>query len=445
MLQHNLGFPEEQIKAYYEAHKREFRRLQGFDANGKACTSNVVLPYDEVALDVSKKMFLEKYQPDSAGVKEVKRALANDKQSPLVMAKTAADSTRVIRSERVEYLRDLGHRDFFLDLYYKEKFGKPFPRTLSDIYGKDKYVTPAEMDVVFSWMAADKRATFRKDPQVMLDFALWIARWKLFSDKSKQTGFASRPKTQNLLKWAWELEIAQRYVDNTLVPAAVKKAAGIDSSMALYSCSDKEGRVVLPSEKLVFSRCYNTLVTQAVSAKLDSLVYEIRKGRSIKFFKQADGYFDRRVKNPAELFRQANALRDSGKAREALEQYQTLVDNFVFTPEGKQSLTEMAKIQGEQGGYTEGITNYRSYLLSGVDRKTLINTMFMIGYMYDQNLSRPDLAELNYKWVLKNAPESELGDDAEFMMLHLGEPMAGPEELQAAALRQGKKVEVSPN
>ena len=51
------------------------------------------------------------------------------------------------------------------------------------------------------------------------------------------------------------------------------------------------------------------------------------------------------------------------------------------------------------------------------------------------------MAEVNYKWVLKNAPDCELTDDAEFMMLHLGEQMASVDELQAEVKRQGKKVE----
>ena len=43
--------------------------------------------------------------------------------------------------------------------------------------------------------------------------------------------------------------------------------------------------------------------------------------------------------------------------------------------------------------------------------------------------------------MLKNTPDCELADDAEFMMLHLGEQMAGVDELQSEVRRQGKKVE----
>ena len=65
----------------------------------------------------------------------------------------------------------------------------------------------------------------------------------------------------------------------------------------------------------------------------------------------------------------------------------------------------------------------------------------MIGFVYSEYLSKPELAEANYKWILKNTPECELADDAEFMCLHLGEPMIGVDELQAEAKRQGRKPE----
>ena len=94
--------------------------------------------------------------------------------------------------------------------------------------------------------------------------------------------------------------------------------------------------------------------------------------------------------------------------------------------------------------YNDAIKNYRRFLVLDIDKSKQCNNMFMIGFIYDEYLDRPDMAELNYKWVLKNAPDCELADDAEFMMLHLGEQMASVDELQAEVKRQGKKVEASP-
>ena len=444
ILQRNLGFSDEQLKGYYEANKDRFRGVESIDSTGKVRLTKAAQPFPEMKFEVAKKMFLEKYKPDSAAVKEIKRALMEDKMSPLAGAKTASDSTTVIRDQWAEYIRDPGYRDFFLDLYYKEKFGRPFPGTLTDVYGKNKYITPAEMEAVLSWMPDNRRSGYKDDPLTLMDFARWIARWKLFSEKAKKSGFAAKPATQDLLKWAWKVEIAQRYVDTKLVPAA-KKTVSIDTSMARYSYWDENGCAGQLIDSVGLKAHLAKLVSQETAAKFDSLIYEIRKGMHVRFFQPGDGYSDQRVKDPAMLLRQADSLRDTGKTTEAQALYQTLVTSFVFTGEGKKALVELAKIQTEQMAYTEAIKNYRWFLITDPDKSKQYNSMFMIGFIYDKYLDRPEMAELNYKWVLKNAPECELADDAEFMMLHLGEPMPGTGELQAEASRQGKKAEVSPN
>jgi outer membrane protein assembly factor BamD (BamD/ComL family) len=155
------------------------------------------------------------------------------------------------------------------------------------------------------------------------------------------------------------------------------------------------------------------------------------------------GLADERSKDPVKLMVQADALRDTGKTTEAQAIYQSLTTDFAFTKEGKKALVELAKIQTEQQAYADAIKNYRRFLVIDADKSKECNNMFMIGFIYDEYLDRPEMAELNYKWVLKNAPGCELADDAEFMMLHLGEQMASVDELQAEVKRQGKKVEAS--
>jgi hypothetical protein len=105
------------------------------------------------------------------------------------------------------------------------------------------------------------------------------------------------------------------------------------------------------------------------------------------------------------------------------------------------ALTEMAKIQTEKGKYRDAINNYRDYILMGGDAERRCNTFFMIGFIYDEYLNKSENAEVHYKWILKNTPDCELADDAEFMCLHLDEPMTSVEELQAEARRQGRKID----
>ena len=100
-------------------------------------------------------------------------------------------------------------------------------------------------------------------------------------------------------------------------------------------------------------------------------------------------------------------------------------------------------MQTEKGEYSDAVKNYRDFIVLVNDKAKLCNTFFMIGFIYDEYLNKPDLAEANYKWVLKNTPTCDLADDAEFMCLHLGEPMNSVEELRAEAKRQGKKVDTT--
>jgi hypothetical protein len=425
ILQRNLGFTDAQIKRYYEANKDQFKGVEKYDSTGKACSTKTARPFLEAKSDAAKKMFIGKYKPDSTVFQE---------------AKTKADSSAAL--ERwADYIRERGHRDYFMNVFYKEKFGKPYPDSLNDIYGKNKYITPAEMDVILSWIPEDRRAQFKDNPQALKDFAGWLARWKLFTEKAKNSGFASEPLTRNLLTWAWKYEVAQRYVNKKLVPAS-KKNIRIDTAMARYACWDENSRILQPSENTILTEYLAKLTTQEASAKFDSLVYRIRKNKHVRYL-QPGGLYDDRSKDPAKLMRQADSLRDTGKTAEAQGIYQTLAGSFIFTKEGKNALVELAKIQTEQMAYNEAIKNYRRFLVIGADKSKECNNMFMIGFIYDEYLDRPEMAELNYKWVLKNAPDCELADDAEFMMLHLGEQMASVDELQAEVKRQGKKVEAS--
>lgn len=132
-----------------------------------------------------------------------------------------------------------------------------------------------------------------------------------------------------------------------------------------------------------------------------------------------------------------------GKHPGAETNYRTLISTFPFTPEGMRAYPELAKILTEKQLYSEAIKNYRDYLILSNDKSKRCNTFFMIGFINDEYLNKSDLAQINYRWVLKNTPECELADDAEFMSLHLGESMSSVEELRAEALRQGKKVDTS--
>lgn len=427
VLQPFLGFTESQLKAYYNGHRDEFMGTVQYDSTAKsdstkkACSTSVVKPFDEVKSTIAEKLFSAAHKPDTGFVRT-----------------TGEKDTAVIKSRWVEYIRERAFRDFFMKEYYKDKYGATYPDSLKDVMGEGKTLSQKDMDVILSWIPEYRREQFKQNPQTLFDFAGWLMKWKLFSEKAAGNGYASLPATQNVLKWAWKLELAQRYITEKLATRA-KTDVHIDSAMAVYSYWDDNGAPGAAIDTGSWKSHIKRLKDQRASAAFDGLIYQIRKDQRVRFL-QTD-WRDDKVKDPANLAREADSLRDTGKASEAENIYRILTNDFIFTKEGTRALVELAKIQTEQQSYNEAIRNYRRFLVSDADPEKQCNHMFMIGFIYDEYLDKPELAEINYKWVLKNAPDCGLADDAEFMMLHLGEQMSSVEELQAEVKRQGKKVE----
>ena len=420
VLQANLGFTEDQLRKYYSNHKADFYAPSTKDSAGKSKTVTVLSPFEEVKNSIADKMFVAVHKPDSA----------------FIAMLPARDSATVNR-EWLRMVREQGNRDYFMKLFYKETCGSPLPDSLKDFCGKGKLISPDDLDIILGWLPAERRTEFKSNPPALRDLALWLVRWKLFSQKATDLGFAKEPQVRNVLKWAWHFEVAQRYIISAMADQA-KKGIAIDSSMVSYSYRD-ETSTVNPPDTAQLKSHFTTLMGREVNVKMDSMVYELRKNEKIRFLKPE--WSDDLQKDPAKILRTADSLRDTGNTSEAQIAYSTLVDNFFFTKEGKKALLERAKIKTEQQLYTDAVKDYRRSLLLGTDKARNCNTMFMIGFIYDEYLNNPEMAELNYKWVLKNTPECELVDDAEFMMLHLGEQMASVDELQAEVKRQGKKVE----
>ncbi|MBN2036749.1 MAG: hypothetical protein JW768_08420 [Chitinispirillaceae bacterium] len=422
ILRENFGYTDKELRKYYNSHKQSYASVT-YDSTGKACTTGTPQPFEQVRISIAEKLFLAVRPPDSAFKSRVNTV-----------------DTGLITREWLRYLRGgEGIREVFLKKYFKEKYGREYPDSLIDFYGKGNIITPEDVEIMLSWIPANRREQIKNNPQGVNDLAQWLLRWKLFSERAAGTGYASQPAVQNTLKWVWRFEIAQRYINERIVPL-VKKGVRIDTAMAVYAYWDE---TETPGQNVDSAGLKNSLAKQVSlqrAVKFDSLLYEIRRAEGVRFLTD---WKDDKAKTPASLLRRADSLRDTGSTVDAQSDYQTLVDNFFYTKEGKKAIIEIAKIKTEQQQYREAVNSYRRFLIDNTDESKKCNYMFMIGFIYDEYCDKPALAEENYKWVLKNAPGCELADDAEFMMLHLGEQMAGVDELQSEVRRQGKKVEAA--
>ena len=415
----NLGFIDKEIEQYYKTHLDSFKTVVKADSTKKDTT--VYRPLSEVSSGISELLFLKKYQPDSAFLARYGDSIPDSK---------------IVNGDWLQAVKG-NLPDFLMRKYYEAKYNKAYPDSISEIFGKGKAITQEDMDVILTWVPQDRKA-FYENPQGKKELVEWLLKWKLFSEKAKEVGLTSDPAVKSLMDWAWKIEVANEYVKNRLVPIATTSAT-IDSDMVLYSIYDANGIKETEPDSLAVKNKIEELINGETGSKIDSIIYNIREKVGVKFLQ--NDIKDEKDVSPLTLMSNADSLRDTGKVDEAERIYSTLSREFAFSPEGKNALVELAKIQTEHQLYNQAVTNYRKYLLSGVDQTRKCNTFFMIGFIYDEYLDKPELAEVNYKWVLKNAPDCELADDAEFMMLHLSEPMSSVEELQAEAIRQGRKVE----
>jgi len=327
---------------------------------------------------------------------------------------------------------------FFMKKFYKEDFGKNYPDSINEIFGDGKLITQKDLDVILNWVPEERRESF-SEGSGKKELVDWLLKWKLFAARAEKIGYLKKNQVfKDGLEWAQKIELANAYINKELLPK-ISTVKAPDTSMILFAFNDDLGSVNLnPDTNEIKNRVWS-YNQQMKTYKLDSMIYDLRKKASIKYLQ--NDLKDDKVIEPSKLIAKADSLRDSSKSDLAEQEYKKVVDNFGFTPEGKRATIELAKLLTERQAYYQAVGHYRNYLLYGDDKSKFCNVFFMIGFIYDEYLDKPDLAELNYKYILKNLKECDLTDDAEFMMLHLGEPMSSIEELQAEALRQGRKID----
>lgn len=399
ILQKNCGFTDAALRDYYNAHKEEFRTED---------TAGAVPPFDSIRLAVARKCFFSTYKPDSTFM---------DLSNP----------------GNFRYFLTDAYPEYFMKKFYKEKYGIPLSNTLKELRGKRSIINERDIQAACPLLAAYERVAFEKDP---VPFIRSLLQWKLFSEKAKATGFTTVPLVRKFLEWAWKVEVAQRWVNETIVPL-VKNNVFIDSAMALYSYLDEGGTAAVTIDSAKLKKHVSNLVYRQMVTKFDSLMYPILRARKVKFLH--DIWTDVKCQDPVLLHKKADSLRDAGTIPEAYGVYSILALNYAFTSQGRNALLDLAKIQTEQeGNRLEAIKNYRRFLINCRDTDKRVEIMYLIGFIYDRYCDNPEMAEINYQWVLKNAFGSRQARDAEVMMQHLGEPMPGSEELQAEAKRQGK-------
>lgn len=438
VLSSTLGATEEEIAEYYAKNKEQFKEIvqvaQKVDSTSKD-TSNIKMvdsvvytPIDIAKKDIVERIFFQKYPaPDEY---YSTKSDSGDTAAPIKI------DTNLVRSRWLGFVKsDLP--EFFMKKMYEETYGNPFPDSLNEWFGDGKPITPEDFDVIINWLPKSRRADY-DNPQGKKYLAGWLLKWKLFAEKADKTGFSDSEEMKYIMKWAWKIQVIGDFLDNKIVPKVANNVK-IDTMMCIYDHWDKQNNPGIYPDSAQLEQILDYWMINAKMTAIDKEIYKMRKKVGVKFL-QSDWKDDKDI-DPAVLMAQADSLLAADQSAKAEGIYKDVNKDFSFTPQGLQALIEMAKIQTENERYKGAIRYYRNYLIQSEDLSKRCNTFFMVGFIYDEYMNKPEHAEINYKWILKNAPECELADDAEFMCLHLDEPMIGVEELQAEARRQGRKVE----
>lgn len=436
VLDKNLGSTDKEIEQYYEANRQAYADTikvpvetdttdTASAAGGTLKDTLVYKPIIEVRSTIAETLFLRQYPPDSAFW-----------ASHVDSGDTAVDTSRIMREWLFSVRRSLD--DFFMRRLYEERYGHPLPDSLDEWVGEGKVVTPADLDVILGWLPENSRDRY-DNPGGKLFLAGWLLKWTLFSEEAEESGFAKRDEVRAVVAWAKKYQVVSDYVANKLAPSTDSDIA-IDTAMAVFACWDNGATPGVEPDTGTLRRTIRQYVEDEERYAVEKRIYEIREDVGVEFL-QSD-WKDSKGEDPERMAAEADSLLETGESDKALSLYRQLTEFFPFTEEGRAALADMAKVQTEKGNYRQAIRNYRRYLVTTAEAaEDRCNTLFMIGFIYDEYLNKAPLAEVQYKWILENTPECELVDDAEFMVLHLDEPMTTVEDLRAEARRQGRKIE----
>jgi hypothetical protein len=453
VLDKNMGLTKEEIEEYYEKNKDQYidtikvkvipdstdSSVASSDASSSKDTTSQEVFKDSIGQlslfavrsMIIKEMFLTRNPPDSEYY--AKSAIKVDTAGDTTVAEI--DSTQV-QDEWYQRIRR-NTTDFFMKTMYKKKYGKKFPDSVAGLVGEGKPLSQTDLDVILNWLPENRREGY-KDPGKQLFLASWLIKWKLFSEEAEKTGALEKDEMQGIIDWALKFQTVLTYINGPLLEK-IEESITVDTMMCIYEYWDSKGEEGIYPDSAQLSEFVTAKKRFITKVALGKEIYTTRQKAKVAFL-QPD-FKDDKSDDPLKLAAEADSLYGAGKANEAERIYRKLVDNFPFDSTGENAHIELAKIMTEKAGYFDAVRKYREFLQISTKEEKRCNIFFMIGFIYGENLNKPKLAELNYKWILKNTPECELADDAEFMCLHLDEPMIGVEELQAEAKRQGRKVE----
>lgn len=406
VIDKNMGASDEDIYEYYKKHKNELLMEFGLGQSDS-------MDFNRARISVVKKLFLGKYPP-AAEFSALYSGLSESEIETKWFEQMAGDRGA-----------------FFRDVLYKKRFGTDFPKDnpKSELVGSGKLISETELKIVMNWVAKGQNV-----PENLVTAKM--VSWILFSDEAKRTGYVKADGYKKLKEQFEKFEVVRYYV-NDILGDRIKSNFEPNVEFVKFAIADSSKTPSLNISQENIANYADMIKTAMYETKVIEYIHQKRAKANVTLLQK--DYIDMFDRSPAQIKREADSLAANQNTERARRVYRDLTEWYLYSQEGIDAFLELAKLHTDSKSYAEAVNSYRKYLLYGGADSEWCKVFFMIGYIYAEYLNKYPLAAMNYRWILKNQPNCSLSEDAEFMYLHLGEPMVDVEELRQESIRQGRE------
>lgn len=407
-MKFNMGSTEKQLREYYEKNPNSFLLTNNEGVN----------TYGINKIQVADSLFMKKFPPFDNFYKMFPGA-----------------DTAFIVGKWITRCKE-NYYNFFVETFYERKYGKKLPKVYGEIVGNGLPVSENEVEVVIGWLPENAREQ-AKAGQNKLKYAQFILAWKLFAEYAEEIGYFEEIDYDTEFAYFEKYTLVHYYM-NSILPEKITSSIDIDMNNLKYLYWDKNGNPLESVDENSLDELRKEYQRELNIQAIYADIYNKRQKENITFKQSL--YDDSGQKSPEYLFKKADSLRSSGLKEQGIKVFKDLTKYHLGNKYGRDALLELAKEANSKGEFHNAISKYREYVITSGKGGDFCDTYFMIAYIYGEELKKYNQAAANYKWIIKNAPECNMVDDAEFMCLHLGEPMPDVDELRDQAIRQGQSI-----
>lgn len=124
---------------------------------------------------------------------------------------------------------------------------------------------------------------------------------------------------------------------------------------------------------------------------------------------------------PEDIFAAAEAAAaDPAQHEQAVQQFTVFLERFPQHEQAPKALKQLAMIAQQQGDMRAAISHYDRLLKEYPDSDQADEAQFMIAFIYEEYLQDLDQARLAYQRVIDDYPDSELAASARRLLPNVG-------------------------